>query len=88
MKGRSLALALTGAGVALALAAILAVSFVSLRRRSDEELCRGRLLAVHLAVRGGELPDSPRWDAAGTGRTFLADQSRWPTRLRPCERCR
>ncbi len=80
MKGRSLALTLAGAGVGLALAAVLAVSFVSLRRRSDEELCRGRLLAIHLAVRGGELPDSPRWDAAGTGRAFLADRSRWPTR--------
>ena len=82
MKGRTLAFTAAGTALVLALAGVLTVSFVSMRRHSDEELCRGRLLAIYLAVRGGELPDSPRWDAAGTGRVFLANQERWPTHQR------
>jgi hypothetical protein len=78
VPGRRVLLAAAGLLAALSMAAVLAVSFVRMRRASAEELCRGRLLALHLALRSGDLPDSPRWEDAGTGRLFLASQERWP----------
>lgn len=79
---RAWALAAAGGVALLALGSVLAVSFVSMRERSRDEECRGRLLLVHLAVRAGDLPDAPGWDAAGTGRAFLAVRDRWPVRQR------
>jgi hypothetical protein len=74
--------AAAGGLAVLALGSVLVVSFVSMRERSRDEECRGRLLLVHLAVRAGDLLDAPAWDAAATGRAFLALRDRWPTRQR------
>jgi hypothetical protein len=79
---RALVLAAGGALLGLVLAAVLAVQWTAMRRRSAEEACRGRLMVLHLALRAGELPDAPAWDACGLGRAFLAAQDRWPVRQR------
>ena len=79
---RRTALILAGTGAAaLSVAAVLLVSFVSMRKRSDEERCRGNLVILSLALRSGELFDSPRWDEAGAGRAFLAQPQKWPVRV-------
>jgi hypothetical protein len=77
---RTLALGAAGVLVAAALGGVLAVQWTSMRRRSAEEACRGRLMLLHLALRAGDLPDHPAWEAAGTGRAFLAARDRWPVR--------
>jgi hypothetical protein len=76
-----------GAG-GVVLSAIGLVLFVSMRRDSDEELCRANLTIIGMAIRSGELPSSPKWDAAGTGRAFFANPERWPTyQQRPIDVC-
>lgn len=67
-----------GAGV-LFLSAICLVFFVSMRKESDEELCRANLTMIGMAIRVGELPSSAKWDAAGVGRAFFANHARWPS---------
>jgi hypothetical protein len=67
-----------GAGV-LFLSAIALVFFVSMRRESNEELCRANLTVIGMAIRVGELPSSPKWDAAGRGRVFFANYKNWPS---------
>lgn len=67
-----------GAGV-LVLSALFLVLFVSMRKDSNEELCRANLTIIGIAIRGGDLPSSPKWDAAGTGRAFFAQQEKWPS---------
>jgi hypothetical protein len=32
-----------------------------------------------MAIRAGELPSSPKWDAAGRGRDFYMNQEKWPS---------
>jgi hypothetical protein len=66
------------AGV-LFLSAIFLVFFVSMRRDSNEELCRANLTVIGMAIRVGELPSSPKWDKAGTGRAFFANYKEWPS---------
>lgn len=63
----------------LFLCAIFLVFFVSMKRDSNEELCRANLTIIGIAIRGGELPDSPKWDKVGRGREFFANQPNWPT---------
>src|SRR5439155_3864074 len=60
-----------GAGV-LFLSALFLVFFVSMQKDSNEELCRANLTIIGIAIRGGELPSSPKWDSAGRGREFFA----------------
>jgi hypothetical protein len=57
----------------------LAVGFVSMRKASNAELCAAQLRILYMAIRSGDLLDSPRWDACGTGRAFIASADRWPT---------
>ncbi len=64
---------------AAAVAVALAVSFASLRKASNAQLCAGNLRILYMAIRAGELLDSPRWDAVGTGRAFIANVQAWPT---------
>lgn len=66
-----------GAGV-LFIAALLLVFFVSMKKDSNEEMCRVNLTMIGMAIRDGELPSSPKWDAMGRGRGFFADKDRWP----------
>lgn len=63
----------------LFLSALFLVFFVSMRRDSNEELCRANLTIIGIAIRGGELPSSPKWDAVGRGRAFFMDQPKWPS---------
>jgi hypothetical protein len=78
--GKSTVLLVSGLALGLAVLAILIVSFVSMRRESNLELCGAHLLMIYRSIRTGELLDSPRWDAAGTGRAFLTNAAAWPTR--------
>ena len=66
------------AGV-LFLSAIFLVFFVSMRRESNEELCRANLTVIGMSIRVGELPSSPKWDGVGTGRAFFANYKKWPS---------
>lgn len=59
--------------------ALLVVFFVSMKKESNEELCRANLTVIGMAIRVGELPSSPKWDAIGRGRDFFRAQDRWPT---------
>ena len=61
-------------------AALVASAWASMRRKSDETLCATRLRTLYIAVRSGELLDSPKWDAAPRGRAFIAFPDRWPGR--------
>jgi hypothetical protein len=71
---------------AVFLLGVMVVAFVSMKKRSTDELCRGNLLAIYMTMRTGELFGSPHWDEAGTGRAFLAQRHKWPTRqLRPLD---
>jgi hypothetical protein len=79
---------IAGAVAALALVALLVAAFASMRRTSDAQLCAANLRVIYLAVRGGELLDSPRGDAAGVGREFLYNVDKWPsTHKRPFDPC-
>jgi hypothetical protein len=53
-----------------------------MRKKADHELCAGNLRQLYMAVRSGDLLDSPGWDRAATGRAFFAFPDRWPTRQR------
>jgi len=72
-------LLLAGGAVALIVAALLVVSFVSMKKDSAEELCRANLTLLGMAIRVGELPNSTKWDAVGRGRDFFRNQEKWPT---------
>lgn len=79
---------IAGAVAAVVLAALGFVAFNSMRRGSDAQLCAANLRVVYLAIRGGELLDSPRWDAVGTGREFLYNVEKWPAvQKRPFNPC-
>lgn len=67
-----------GAG-ALFVASIFLVLFISMKSDSNEELCRANLTIIGMAIRVGELPSSPKWDAAGRGREFFANMDLWPS---------
>ncbi len=71
---------LGGALVAIFLLGALVVSFASMRKKADFELCSGNLRVLYMAVRSGDLPDAPGWDRAATGRAFFAFPDRWPGR--------
>ena len=66
------------AGV-LFLSALFLVFFVSMKRDSNEELCRVNLTMIGIAIRDGELLSSPKWDAVGRGREFFASRDKWPS---------
>lgn len=90
MRGRSQypVLILAVAAGTLVLGSIFLVFFVSMRRDSNEELCRANLTLIGMAIRVGELPSSAKWDAAGRGRDFFANQERWPAyQKRPIDLC-
>lgn len=82
-------LALVVGGIAaLALAAVGVVAFASMRRKSDAQLCAANVRVIYMAIRGGDLLDSPRWDAVGAGRAFLYNVDKWPAvRTRPFDPC-
>lgn len=67
-----------GVVAALALTAVGIVAFAGMRRTSNAQLCAANLRVIYMAVRGGELLDSPRWDAVPTGRAFLYHVDKWP----------
>lgn len=71
-------LLLAGGAGALFLAAILLVFFVSMKKDSNEEMCRVNLTMIGMAIRDGEQLYSPKWDAAGRGREFFANKDKWP----------
>jgi hypothetical protein len=62
--------------------AVIVVLFINLNRKSNFELCGVNLRTIDRSIRAGEALNDPRWDAAHTGRRFLADPSTWPTRQR------
>ena len=66
-----------GAGV-LFIASLFLIFFLSMKKDSNEELCRINLTIIGMAIRDGELPSSTKWDAAGTGREFFANKDKWP----------
>lgn len=72
-------LLLAAGALALFIAALVLVSFVTMKRDSSEELCRANLTVVGMAIRVGDLPSSPKWDKVGTGRDFFRNQPQWPT---------
>jgi hypothetical protein len=72
-------LLLAGGALVAVLAALFLVFFVSMRKESSEELCRANLTVLGMAIRVGDLPNSPKWDAIGTGRDFFRNQDKWPT---------
>ena len=75
----SLTLLLAGGAAILFLVALFVVFFVSMRKDSSEELCRANLTLLGMAIRVGDLPDSPKWDRVGRGRDFFVNQEKWPT---------
>jgi hypothetical protein len=79
---------IAGAVAALAVAAALLVAFASMRKSSDAQMCAANLRVIYMAIRGGELLDSPRWDHVGTGREFLYNVGKWPAvHTRPFDPC-
>lgn len=72
-------LLLAGGALVLFLSALALVAFVSMKKDSSEELCRANLTVLGMAIRVGELPSSPKWDAVGRGRDFFRNQPKWPT---------
>lgn len=72
-------LLLAGGAVALFTAATLLVLFVGMKKESGEELCRANLTVLGMAIRVGELPNSPKWDNVGRGQDFFRNQDKWPT---------
>lgn len=73
---------IAGGVVLLVIVALLGSAFVSMQKRSDAEMCAANLMVIHLHLRSGEHPDSSKWNDLGTGREFLANYERWPTRER------
>ncbi len=71
---------IAGGVAALFLLAVLLVSFASVRRKADYEMCSGNLRVLYMAVRSGDLLDAPGWDKTATGRAFFAFPDRWPGR--------
>lgn len=71
---------LAGGLAAVFILGVLVVSFASLRKNSNYEMCAGNLRTLYMAVRSGDLPDAPGWDKAATGRAFFAFPERWPGR--------
>src|SRR6185295_14546928 len=67
-----------GAGL-LFCSSLFLVFFVSMKKDSNEELCRANLTIIGIAIRGGELPSSPKWDKVGRGREFFMNQPNWPS---------
>ena len=77
---------IAGVLAAVGVAAALFTGYASMQRASNGELCAAQLRVVYMAVRGGELLDSPRWDEVGTGRLFIANWEKWPSvKVRPFE---
>ena len=72
-------LLLAGGAILVSLLALMLVFFVSMKRESGEELCRANLTVLGMAIRVGELPNSPKWDGMGRGREFFFNQPKWPT---------
>ncbi|MBV8880448.1 MAG: hypothetical protein JO332_10820 [Planctomycetaceae bacterium] len=72
-------LLLAAGALALFIGALVLVLFVSMKKESNEELCRANLTVLGMAIRVGELPSSPKWDAMGKGRDFFRNQEKWPT---------
>ena len=70
---------IAGGVVLVALVAILGSAYASMRRRSDIEMCGVNLRTIYTSIRSGDPPGSPKWNAAGTGRQFLANHPDWPT---------
>jgi hypothetical protein len=68
-----------GLGAAFILG-VLVVSFSSMRKKADFEMCSGNLRILYMSVRSGDLLDAPGWDRAATGRAFFAYPERWPGR--------
>lgn len=62
------------------LVALIGAAYASMRKRADAEMCLANLRIIYLQVRSGEHPDSPKWEPMGSGRAFLANYPRWPTR--------
>lgn len=72
---------LIAAALALvAVAALAGTAYVSMRKRADASLCGSTLRTLYIAVRSGELLDSPRWEPAGLGREFIRNRRLWPTK--------
>lgn len=77
-----------GAVAAVALTAVGIVAFAGMRRTSNAQLCAANLRVIYMSIRGGELLDSPRWDAVPTGRAFLYHVDKWPAvQKRPFDPC-
>jgi len=74
------AVLITGIVAAVFLLGVMLVAYVSMRNRADHEICGANLLVIYRSICTGDLLDSPRWDAAPTGRYFLANPKAWPTR--------
>lgn len=72
-------LLLAAGALLLCISAILIVLFVGMKKDSSEELCRANLTVLGMAIRVGELPNSPKWDNIGRGRDFFRNQEKWPT---------
>jgi hypothetical protein len=72
-------LLLAGAALGVFVCALLLVLFVSMKKESSEELCRANLTVLGMAIRVGELPNSPKWDPVGRGRDFFRNQEKWPS---------
>ena len=73
---------IAGGVIVVTLVGVLGTAFVSMQKRSDADLCLGNLRIIYTFMRSGEHPDSPKWNAVGTGREFLANHERWPTHER------
>ena len=73
---------IAGAALAVVAAAILVSFLASARKRSNLGRCSWNLVQIGIALRGGDLFDSPRWDGLPCGRAFLAGRERWPMRQR------
>ena len=71
--------AIVGGVAVLGVLVALGVSFASMRKASNAQMCAANLRILYMAVRAGDLLDSPRWDAVPTGRAFIASADRWPT---------
>jgi hypothetical protein len=68
-----------GVGLAVLVALVVAF-FASAKKQADYGQCAANLRLIDRALRTGDLFNSPRWDAAGTGRNFLTRPDLWPTR--------
>ena len=71
---------IAGALALVAVAALVGVQLAAMRSRADVTMCAASLRSLYIAVRSGELLDSPKWEAAGHGRAFIANYKLWPTK--------